>query len=221
MCGQYRAAGGPSDPRPKRRRLITYGFSKDHRPDLKQLLFILTVERRERRTGAFARAPTATPATRAPTSRPGRRCARWRAAPTSCTWPTASCVRTTNMQHIHARRRALRHRDAALAPGRRAVSQMDPDQRPGLGTRLGSAQSALQRGPARLLVRPSGRSCPPTEVLADRLGLEHAAHAAPAAPAAQSEHRRRDRRAQQLHQRLASARARLRGAAEIDLQSRR
>jgi transposase len=43
FCGQYRAAAG--------RRLrgctapaITYGFSKDHRPDLKQLLFILTVD---------------------------------------------------------------------------------------------------------------------------------------------------------------------------------
>jgi len=43
FCGQYRAASG--------RKLhgnsapaIVYGFSKDHRPDLKQLLFILTVE---------------------------------------------------------------------------------------------------------------------------------------------------------------------------------
>jgi transposase len=42
FCGQYRAATG----RPLRGRTapaITYGFSKDHRPDLKQLLFILTV----------------------------------------------------------------------------------------------------------------------------------------------------------------------------------
>jgi transposase len=43
FCGQYRGAKG----RPIRGRTapaITYGFNKDHRPDLKQLLFILTVE---------------------------------------------------------------------------------------------------------------------------------------------------------------------------------
>jgi transposase len=43
FCGQYRAAAG----RPLRgctAPAITYGFSKDHRPDLKQLLFILTVD---------------------------------------------------------------------------------------------------------------------------------------------------------------------------------
>ncbi len=43
FCGQYRGATG----RPMRGRTapaITYGYSKDHRPDLKQLLFILTTE---------------------------------------------------------------------------------------------------------------------------------------------------------------------------------
>lgn len=43
LCGQYRAAKR----RPIRGRLapaITYGFSKDHRPDLKQLLFVLTMD---------------------------------------------------------------------------------------------------------------------------------------------------------------------------------
>jgi transposase len=42
FCGQYRQASG----RQLRRRsapAIVYGYSKDHRPDLKQLLFILTV----------------------------------------------------------------------------------------------------------------------------------------------------------------------------------
>lgn len=43
LCGQYRAASGRSL-RGRRAPAITYGFSKDHRPDLKQLLFILTVE---------------------------------------------------------------------------------------------------------------------------------------------------------------------------------
>jgi transposase len=41
LCGQYRAATGRSL-RGKRAPWITYGYSKDHRPDLKQLLFVLT-----------------------------------------------------------------------------------------------------------------------------------------------------------------------------------
>jgi len=41
FCGQYRAARGRKL-RGKRAPAITYGYSKDHRPDLKQLLFILT-----------------------------------------------------------------------------------------------------------------------------------------------------------------------------------
>ncbi|NTV04509.1 IS1634 family transposase, partial [bacterium] len=42
LCGQYRAAGGRAL-RGRTAPAITFGFSKDHRPDLKQLLFILTV----------------------------------------------------------------------------------------------------------------------------------------------------------------------------------
>lgn len=41
LSGQYRAAQGRPI-RGKRAPFITYGYSKDHRPDLKQLLFILT-----------------------------------------------------------------------------------------------------------------------------------------------------------------------------------
>jgi len=44
FCGQYRAAQGRVV-RGKRAPLVTYGHSKDHRPDLKQLLFILTTSR--------------------------------------------------------------------------------------------------------------------------------------------------------------------------------
>jgi len=44
FCGQYRGAQGRTV-RGKRAPLITYGHSKDHRPDLKQLLFILTTSR--------------------------------------------------------------------------------------------------------------------------------------------------------------------------------
>jgi len=44
FCGQYRRAQGRKI-RGKQAPFITYGFSKDHRPDLKQLLFILTTSR--------------------------------------------------------------------------------------------------------------------------------------------------------------------------------
>jgi transposase len=44
FCGQYQRARGRRI-RGRRAPFITYGFSKDHRPDLKQLLFILTTTR--------------------------------------------------------------------------------------------------------------------------------------------------------------------------------
>jgi transposase len=43
VCGQYSAASGRSV-RCRQARAITYGYSRDHRPDLKQLLFILTTD---------------------------------------------------------------------------------------------------------------------------------------------------------------------------------
>ncbi len=43
FCGQYRAASGRSL-RGKVAQALTFGFSKDHRPDLKQLLFILSID---------------------------------------------------------------------------------------------------------------------------------------------------------------------------------
>ena len=43
FCGQYRAASGRRV-RGRAAPAITYGYSKDHRPDLKQLLFILTID---------------------------------------------------------------------------------------------------------------------------------------------------------------------------------
>ena len=43
LCGQYRGANGRSV-RGRTAPAITYGYSKDHRPDLKQLLFILTTD---------------------------------------------------------------------------------------------------------------------------------------------------------------------------------
>ena len=43
LCGQYRQATGRRV-RARSAPAITYGYSKDHRPDLKQLLFILTTD---------------------------------------------------------------------------------------------------------------------------------------------------------------------------------
>jgi transposase len=43
FCGQY--AGSGRSMRGKRTPWVTYGYSKDHRPDLKQLLFVLTTTR--------------------------------------------------------------------------------------------------------------------------------------------------------------------------------
>jgi transposase len=43
LCGQYRGASGHTI-RGRTAPAITYGYSKDHRPDLKQLLVILTTE---------------------------------------------------------------------------------------------------------------------------------------------------------------------------------
>ena len=43
FCGQYRAASRRTI-RERTAPAITYGYSKDHRPDLKQLLFILTMD---------------------------------------------------------------------------------------------------------------------------------------------------------------------------------
>src|SRR5665213_861793 len=43
FCGQYREQRGPSRTG-QRPPVLTFGYSKDHRPDLKQLLFILTTD---------------------------------------------------------------------------------------------------------------------------------------------------------------------------------
>ncbi|MCK7493443.1 MAG: hypothetical protein MZW92_20210 [Comamonadaceae bacterium] len=140
---------------------ITYGLLQGPPPGSEAAAVHPDHERRRRRPGARFAAPTATPATRAPTSRPGTRCARWPAAPTSCTWPTASFVRDENMHHIDARRRALRHRDAAQRARRtQQFRQWIQTNTPGLGAGLGPAQPALQRRAARLLVRLPARRCP-------------------------------------------------------------
>jgi hypothetical protein len=90
FCGQYRQARGRKL-RGKRAPFITHGYSKDHRPDLKQLLFIVTTGEDGGCRCSFA-ANTATPTTRARTSRPGRPCAGQRGEETFSTLLTPSCV---------------------------------------------------------------------------------------------------------------------------------
>jgi hypothetical protein len=74
FAGSYAAAdgqvrGGKATP------AVVHGHNKDHRPDLKQLVFILTVT---------------TPPMTSPTSLPGTVWSRWPAGPTSSTSPTPS-----------------------------------------------------------------------------------------------------------------------------------
>ena len=92
FCGGYRRARGRQI-RGHTAPAVTYGLSKAHRPDLKQLLFILTTSADGNVPVAFLAAPTAMRATRAPTSRPGTRSRRWPGAATSSMWPTPSCAR--------------------------------------------------------------------------------------------------------------------------------
>ena len=84
--GAYRSADGhetAGKPTP----VVCHGHNKDHRPDLKQLLWILTVSA----DGAVPIAsPTATSPTTRRISKPGRRCAGFSGTRASSTWPTAS-----------------------------------------------------------------------------------------------------------------------------------
>src|SRR5215471_8829530 len=85
FCGSYRAASGRKI-RGRTAPAITYGFSKGHRPDLKQLLLILTM------CASRSAVLMATSATPGRTSRLGMRCAPWRAGRISSTWPTQNCA---------------------------------------------------------------------------------------------------------------------------------
>src|SRR6266545_1873047 len=86
--GAYRSADGtPRGGKPTA--AVTFGHSKDHRPDLKQLVWILTVSADGRcrwRTGS----PTATPATTPPTCPPGTSWSPCWVGATSSTSPTPS-----------------------------------------------------------------------------------------------------------------------------------
>jgi hypothetical protein len=77
-------------------------YSKDHRPDLKQLPFILTTDRPTLIVAFRGNSgpPTATPTTQLLTLRPGTPCGPSRAAPTSCMSPIPKLSRFDNLDYI-------------------------------------------------------------------------------------------------------------------------
>ena len=141
LCGQYRAAGGRTL-RARTAPAITFRFSKDYRPDLKQLLFILTVTA-EGVPAAFrcADGNTSDSVTHVQT---------WEALRAVAGRPDFLYV--ADSKHVllrehaaHRRRgRVFRHRLAPQPPGGCALSQVDPGPHPTLGAGLGSAQRPAQ-----------------------------------------------------------------------------
>jgi hypothetical protein len=214
FCGQYRAAARRAL-RGRTAPAITYGFSKDHGPDLKQLIFILTLANDGGVPVQF-------------------RCADGNANDSQThieTWNALRNVagRTDFLYVANSKLCSRDNMDYIHRAGGRFVTVMprsrleDAEFRKWiqthnaiLGASLGSAESALSRWAARLLVRPQGRA--PLRAGVERgLGVEHAL-----LTLRQESHRRRNIAAateqlRDLRQRLLSARARLRGAAQIDL----
>ena len=92
LCGSYRAATGRNI-RGRSAPVVTFGYSKHHRPDLKQLLFILTMSADGSVPVEF-RCADGNATIRVPISRPGTRCARWPDARTSSMSPIRSCAPT-------------------------------------------------------------------------------------------------------------------------------
>lgn len=178
FCGSYRSASGRKI-RGRTAPAITYGMSKAHRPDLKQLLFILTMS-------ADGNVPVAF------------RCADGNASDSRThieTWNTLRAVAgradflyvadsklcsRENMDHIdRAGGRFVTVMPPAQPVGGRAVPPGDPDPHARVDPGVGPAQPALRRRPARLLVRAPCAAAVDGR-LVHRLGLEHSAHAAPA-----------------------------------------
>ena len=211
FCGQYRAAAGRRL-RARTAPAITFGFSKDHRPDLKQLLFILTVTA-EGVPAAFrcADGNTSDSVTHVQTWEALRAVA---GRPDFLYVADSKLCSYANMQHIHA----AGGRFVTVMPRSR---QEDARFRKWIQTHTPDWELAWDRPNARHSDGPRDRWCvfrqqlpsmevwPITWVWSTLLTLHQRAA--------------RDRRLagatdelEQLHRRLAGARARLRGAAEID-----
>jgi transposase len=211
FCGQYRAAAGRRL-RARTAPAITFGFSKDHRPDLKQLLFILTVTA-EGVPAAFrcADGNTSDSVTHVQTWEALRAVA---GRPDFLYVADSKLCSYANMQHIHA----AGGRFVTVMPRSR---QEDARFRKWIQTHTPDWELVWDRPNARHSDGPRDRWCvfrqqlpsmevwPITWVWSTLLTLHQRAA--------------RDRRLagateelEQLHRRLAGARARLRGAAEID-----
>ncbi len=186
FCGNYRAASGRKI-RGRTAPAIIYGFSKDHRPDLKQLLLILTM-------CADGNIPVAFRCTDGNASDARTHIETWNAlrsvagrADFLYVADSKLCSRE-NMDYIDR----AGGRFVTVLPRTRLEDQefrkWIQTHTPDLGMCLGPFQSALSRWAARPLVRLSGAAIVGGS-LAGRLGLEHVAHAAPGGPAAQG-HRR-------------------------------
>ena len=211
FCGQYRSASGRAL-RARTAPAITFGFSKDRRPDLKQLLFILTVTA-EGVPAAFrcADGNTSDSVTHVQTWEALRAVA---GRPDFLYVADSKLCSYANMQHIHA----AGGRFVTVMPRSR---QEDARFRKWLQTHTPDWELVWDRPNARHSDGPRDRWCvfrqqlpsmevwPITWVWSTLLTLHQRAA--------------RDRRLagateelEQLHRRLAGARARLRGAAEID-----
>jgi len=153
FCGSYRGATGRAI-RGRSAPAIVFGHSKAHRPDLKQLLFILS-------TTADGHVPVAFRCTDGNVNDSRTHIETWNTLRTIA--GRADFLLRCGQQAVLAREhgshrscgRTLRHRDAAQPPGGRRVPQMDSDPHAQMGERLGPGQPAAQRGAARLLVRLS------------------------------------------------------------------
>ena len=134
LCGQYRRSVRRNSVRTAP--VITYGFSKDHRPDLKQLLFILTVEGETGVPVSFrcADGNTSDSVTHIDTWNALRRVA---GRADFLYVADSKLASRDNLWTIHkAGGRFVTV--LARAPGRWRVSQVDPNPYPGLGAGLGS-----------------------------------------------------------------------------------
>jgi transposase len=211
LCGQYRAASGRAL-RGRTAPAIVFGFSKDHRPDLRQLLFILTV--------TAEGVPASFRCADGNTNDSVTHIQSWEALRAVAGRPDFLYVADSklcsyeNMQHIHAAGGRFvtvmprsRQEDARF---RKSIQTHDPAwelvwDRPNARHSDGPRDCwYVYRQPL-----PSMEVWPITWVWSTLLTLHQRA--------------RRDRRLaaateelEQLHRRLMGARARLRGAAEID-----
>jgi transposase len=211
FCGQYRAARGRAL-RGRSAPAIVFGFSKDHRPDLKQLLFILTV--------AADGVPVAFRCASGNTSDSVTHIDTWNTLRTVAGRADFLYVADSklcsydNMQYIHGAGGRLvtvlprsRQEDAQF---RQWIQTHTPDwevvwDRPNPRYRDGPRDRWHVFRPAV----PSMEAWPITWVWSALLTLRHRARRQRNISAATEQ-------LQTLHQRLLSARARLRGAKEID-----